>query len=291
MPANEFKQLIEKVKLSTSERELNQLAVFYKNISYQGVPPQDNYYSGKDLISRTKGKNDWKLLFTDCRLSRSDKILNVGCGFGLVELWGLDHGYQCHGVEPDPVAAAIAGKLLSLNSYHHRQHIFREYGEKLHFKNDYFDVVVSQSTLEHVSQPELVIDEMLRVLKPGGFLVIVCPNYASFWEPHYSLPWLPFFSKRMARLYVRLLGRRAGFIDELNFIKPNLFKEYFKTKHIEFKDRSEKVMWLMVRTEGSINHPFLRKIIKWVRLPLLKSISRLHAYPFIKLIATKKFSQ
>ncbi|KKR11062.1 MAG: hypothetical protein A3D24_01895 [Candidatus Blackburnbacteria bacterium RIFCSPHIGHO2_02_FULL_39_13] len=290
-PSSEIVQLIEKVKLCTSERELNQLAAHYKNITHQGVHPQAGYYSGEELISQARGENEWKLLFTDCQLSRSDKILNVGCSFGLTELWGLDHGYQCYGVEPDPVAAAIAGKLLSLSGYRASQYVFQEYGEKLHFKDDYFDVVVSLSTFEHVSCPELVIDEMLRVLKPGGFLVIVCPSYSSFWEPHYSLPWSPFFPKKIAKLYVRLLGRKTELIDEINFIKPSFFKKYFKTKHLEFKDLSEKLMLLMVGVDGSISNPFLGKILKCVGPLLLKSISALHVYPYIKFIVKKKLSE
>lgn len=288
--SRKLKQLIEKIKLSTSEMELNQLAIIYKNILYQGVHSRNNYYSGKDIIGLTKGKDDWNLVFADCKLSKRDKILNVGCGFGLIELWGLDHGYQCYGVEPDPIEVAIANKLLSLNGYHYGQHIFQEYGEKLHFKDNYFDVVTSLSVIEHVFQPERVIDEMLRVLRSGGLLVIFCPSYSSFWETHYSLPWSPFFPKKIAKLYVRLLGRRVGFIDEINFIKPSLLKKYFKTKHIEFKDRSEKTMWLMFQVEGSINNSFLSKIIKWFGPLLLKSISKLHVYPYIKFIATKNIT-
>lgn len=287
--SSEINHLIKKIKLSTSQKELNLLVAIYKNIIYQGVHHQSNYYCGKDIISRNKGKDDWKLLFSDCRLSKNDKILNVGCGLGLMELWGLNHGYQCYGVEPDMVASAIASKLLSLNSYRPSQHIYQEYGEKLHFKDNYFDAVVSLSAFEHVFQPELVMNEMLRVLKPGGFLIIVCPSYSSFWELHYSLPWSPFFPKKMAKLYVRLLGRRAGFIDEISFIKPNFFKNYFKTKHIEFKDQSEKAMWSMVQAESSISHPYLGKIMKWVKPLVLKSISILHVYPYMKFIAIKNF--
>ncbi|HEX5712640.1 MAG TPA: class I SAM-dependent methyltransferase, partial [Solirubrobacterales bacterium] len=47
---------------------------------------------------------------------------------------------------------------------------------KLPFGDDEFDLVVSFETIEHVEDPETVLDELARVLKPGGLLVVSTPN-------------------------------------------------------------------------------------------------------------------
>jgi phosphatidylethanolamine/phosphatidyl-N-methylethanolamine N-methyltransferase len=45
--------------------------------------------------------------------------------------------------------------------------------EHLRFPNDSFDVVVAQYVITTVSNPEAVLDEFARVLKPGGEIVLV----------------------------------------------------------------------------------------------------------------------
>jgi ubiquinone/menaquinone biosynthesis C-methylase UbiE len=47
-----------------------------------------------------------------------------------------------------------------------------ENGEQLSFKNDSFDMIFSINTLHHFARPHKVLDELFRVLKPGGRLVL-----------------------------------------------------------------------------------------------------------------------
>ncbi|MBT3598680.1 methyltransferase domain-containing protein [Candidatus Peregrinibacteria bacterium] len=51
----------------------------------------------------------------------------------------------------------------------------------LPFEDEYFDVVLCYETLEHMPDPELLIIELSRVLKPGGTFVLTTPNV--LWEP------------------------------------------------------------------------------------------------------------
>jgi SAM-dependent methyltransferase len=57
-------------------------------------------------------------------------------------------------------------------------------GEILPFKTGSFDFVFSLAVLEHVKNPFLCAEEILRVLKPGGILVIIVP----FLEPYHGYP-------------------------------------------------------------------------------------------------------
>jgi ubiquinone/menaquinone biosynthesis C-methylase UbiE len=52
--------------------------------------------------------------------------------------------------------------------------------EKLPFKNDQFDVVVSDWTFEHVENPQQVAAELLRITKPGGFICARTTNGFSY---------------------------------------------------------------------------------------------------------------
>ncbi|MDT5208195.1 MAG: hypothetical protein QOF67_610 [Mycobacterium sp.] len=49
-------------------------------------------------------------------------------------------------------------------------------GEPLPYEDDSFDIVVSRAVFEHVSDPDWVARELLRVVKPGGLIAAITPN-------------------------------------------------------------------------------------------------------------------
>ncbi len=51
----------------------------------------------------------------------------------------------------------------------------------LPFDGNYFDLIACYETIEHISDVELFMKELARVLKPGGIMVLTCPNL--LWEP------------------------------------------------------------------------------------------------------------
>lgn len=62
-------------------------------------------------------------------------------------------------------------------------HLIRDYS--LPFADGEFDVVLSFETVEHVSEPDQLIDEYGRVTRPGGWLILTTPNV--LWEPLHAL--------------------------------------------------------------------------------------------------------
>ncbi len=57
-------------------------------------------------------------------------------------------------------------------------------GEALPFPTDTFDLVLSHEVIEHVQDDRLAVQEMVRVLKPGGRLTLFCPNRGYPFETH-----------------------------------------------------------------------------------------------------------
>ena len=57
-------------------------------------------------------------------------------------------------------------------------------GEYLPFPNNYFDLIFSNEVIEHVNDDYQVVREMIRTLKPGGRMVIFCPNRGYPFETH-----------------------------------------------------------------------------------------------------------
>jgi ubiquinone/menaquinone biosynthesis C-methylase UbiE len=79
-------------------------------------------------------------------------------------------------------------------------------GESLPFRSGSFDIIVCMDVLEHVQQPEKVLAEISRCLKPGGVCQVSAINRFAFKDPHYHarlVNWLP---RRWASPYLRWAG-------------------------------------------------------------------------------------
>lgn len=64
--------------------------------------------------------------------------------------------------------------------------------ERLPYRADLFDIVLSNEVIEHVADDRLAVAEMVRVLRPGGRIVLFCPNrwypveqHGHFWRGKY----------------------------------------------------------------------------------------------------------
>jgi SAM-dependent methyltransferase len=80
-------------------------------------------------------------------------------------------------------------------------------GENLPFPDDSVDIVVLNHIYEHVVDPEAVVAEIHRVLKPRGVLYLGAGHKHQLLEPHHRLPLLSWLPQRAADRYLRLFGK------------------------------------------------------------------------------------
>jgi len=103
-----------------------------------------------------------------------------------------DWGWDTQGVDIDPAAVENArskGLKVDLG-----------FLEEQNYPSSFFDAVVSLHSLEHIPDPIATVAECVRILRPGGKLVIVTPNSASFGHRLFSSCWSPLDPPR--HLYV-----------------------------------------------------------------------------------------
>jgi ubiquinone/menaquinone biosynthesis C-methylase UbiE len=136
------------------------------------------------------------------------RLLDLGCGYGSFVREAVARGYWAVGLDAAEFelsesrsAAPDEGRWVVGD------------GNRLPFEDDTFDVVTMWNVLEHVPDPARLLAESVRVLRPGGCLLGIAPNYASFRrEAHYQVPWLPMMPKAIAEAYLKLLGRDPAFL-------------------------------------------------------------------------------
>lgn len=100
-------------------------------------------------------------------LQRSNqKVLDIGCGDGVL-LSFIKEG-SLFGVDLDQSS-------LNYGASRVKAKFIQAAADKLPFKANFFDVVLATEIIEHLTQPEKLIQEANRVLKPSGYLILTTP--------------------------------------------------------------------------------------------------------------------
>ena len=89
-----------------------------------------------------------------------------------------------------------------------QQHVdvFADLAEPLPFTDRSFDTVLLSDVLEHIPNPEILLREIVRVLRPGGSIIIGVPFM-------YWLHEIPHDFNRYTRYQLERLLKNAGFVD------------------------------------------------------------------------------
>ena len=80
-------------------------------------------------------------------------------------------------------------------------------GYRLPVRDGSADVCLSSNVLEHVRDPRGLVDEMVRVTRPGGLIYVSFTNWYSPWGGHEMSPWHYLGPRAAERRYVRRHGR------------------------------------------------------------------------------------
>jgi SAM-dependent methyltransferase len=109
--------------------------------------------------------------------SRGELILDVGCGRAVDGARLCEKGAQVVGLEPSHVMIARAKEHLSRSSA--RVALVQGIGENLPFKPHSFDKVVCKGALDHFLSPSKTMEEMARILRPQGDMIVSIANFDS----------------------------------------------------------------------------------------------------------------
>jgi len=95
----------------------------------------------------------------------TDRVLEIGCNRGMLLRKLQKQGINAIGIDVNE--KAVQKKVV--------EEVYQMDAENLEFENDSFDKIYSVHTIEHIPNLKKAIDEMDRVLKPGGRIVLIYP--------------------------------------------------------------------------------------------------------------------
>jgi 2-polyprenyl-3-methyl-5-hydroxy-6-metoxy-1,4-benzoquinol methylase len=102
----------------------------------------------------------------------NNKILDIGCYNGTIGELLIKKNNDVYAIEANQDAAQLAiRKDIKVT--------IQDIESKFDFENNFFDTVVAAEIIEHILDTDFFIDEIKRILKPKGVLVLSTPNAAS----------------------------------------------------------------------------------------------------------------
>ena len=201
-------------------------------------------YNEKDRPKTKYPQQLCDFLLKRYNIKRDYKFLDIGCGRGdftnafskkLDNIYGIDLSDHC--------------------LEHYKSFKFKKCNlanEKLPFKDNTIDTVFSKSVMEHLYYPENLVIEILRVLKPGGRVITMCPAWEHYYRDYFDdyTHRTPFMKSSLSDLHLL-----AGF--------KYVHVEFFKQLPFVWKSRAYYFLSELIRLTTPRYFKKFSKVIKF----------------------------
>jgi ubiquinone/menaquinone biosynthesis C-methylase UbiE len=216
-------------------------------------------YASFNFASRLNKAKKIEAVLRDFKKLENLKMLDIGCGSGVVSsflgkiskyVWAVD----------------VKDERIIKKGFKFK----KVKDEKLPFKDDSFDIIISNFVIEHLNDKNMHIKEIKRVLKKEGICYLSAPNKWAVFEPHYSLPFLSYLPKMLADYYVKLATNWTGEYD----IKPLSFSEYYTLfRKNNFNIINYTLKFAKHPEKYCIKHSFMLNIVKNIPYAILSKMN------------------
>lgn len=186
----------------------------------------------------------------------SGRLLDVGCSTGEFLDFAANRGWEVKGCELAQHTAEIARRRCRCEV---RCATFEESG----FEDGFFDVVTMWDVIEHLFDPGRALEEAWRVLRPGGLLAFITPNYNSIsrkilkekWEGLIPPRHLFVFNATSVKKLVALSGGKVVAVRTVDFNPLDIIGGVLKRRKYGFETRQKNISAVK---EIVLRHPRLK---------------------------------
>jgi len=206
------------------------------------------------------------------------RVLDLGCGMGNVSILGSKYCSRVVGLDVSLNAVKRTKWRVNLRQAK-GVHLVNGDALKLPFVDEVFDLVITYDLYEHVKDKDGLLEEIFRVTKRKGFLVLTTGNRFFPLDRHTLLWFIDYLPEKLATRYVKLMNRGNSY----EVFQPtywSLWKKICKYSRVIMLDGDSALD--MIENVYSTHLQKYRKV-----MPLLKVLGRVGVFKFVtpKLIA------
>ena len=108
---------------------------------------------------------------------RATRVLDLGCGTGRHVVYLVRRGFSVCGLDSSPEGLRVARQWLGEEGLDGDLRL-QDMTERLPYEDGFFDAVISVQVIHHADMATIrrIVEEILRVLKPGGFVFVTVPE-------------------------------------------------------------------------------------------------------------------
>ncbi len=196
-----------------------------------------------DAESRTKKAHKITSILTKRVELNGRRVLDIGAGSGHIA------GHFVAEVGPE-------GEVVAVDRHNQLQvggfTFVAVTDEILPFTDASFDIVITNHVIEHVGTRRAQLrhlQEIARVLKPGGLVYLAVPNRWQLMERHFRLPMLSWLPLPLASFYVRMTGRGSHY--DCTPLSKGALRRLFHEAQVPHEDVTLEAMRLLAQDEMS----------------------------------------
>ena len=133
-------------------------------------------YNSNNLVQKYWHRRRINTIIQNLHITKEDIVLDIGCGSGVMARKCFEKGGTVIGMDLNYRSVEYAiSKNIPKSSF-----IIAD-AQHLPFKQDVFDIIVCGEIIEHLQNPDKMVSDALKTLKPGGNVCISTPNSHSMW--------------------------------------------------------------------------------------------------------------
>ncbi len=223
---------------------------------WYGYRPQPNVIRASHfrLLRKVMGFPFRPFLRQVPRQRSGGRVLDIGCGSGGYLAFLTKLGWTCHGIEPGPKSRAYAQEVLGLTVHHGPLQSCR-------FPDSFFDVVTMWHVIEHLPDPLETLQEIRRILKPDGIIMLRTPNVDSLEARLFRGHWYGLDPPR--HLFVLAPDTIRAMLERSGFVITRLSYQY------HFVDCSRSLLYLLSECKSSRLYRLLARRIWYFEVALV----------------------
>lgn len=176
-------------------------------------------YQGKDAHGvNVRQRQAAVLRYVDgLHLPRNARVLELGCGAGFMAVALAQRGFTVEAVDHAPAMIELTKQHARQTGTINRVHASIEDAHELRFMDESFDLIVALGVMHWLYDLKKAMLEIVRVLKPGGYVVLNIPRSHAFLNP-LSLPAFELFLEKAKRRNVK-----SGACDGRSVVRPHVY--------------------------------------------------------------------